>query len=345
MKDFSQCYKKTREIARDLDFKSGFEGAATVGYLGNVTAKTGPAITFHKKLDNLRAALKSEHRKTNKSLGTAIAKAASNAGHHSIGSFLKSFFSTHSLQDRSAAIKMLSHLYLVRRSGAQQVWVYSPPKGYKKWVYDEVAGRSGAKLRRRLSYQRETYSERDKKIMAEATGLAKSWTMWVEVLLAFNLSFTRDTIKDWFCTSDDQVDAALAKLKTGFGRISKVLNGNKLVLSDDPLDRNAGGWKDFAYVYPGEVLDVIYIQKATLDTGKKRNMWLAALTIIHELSHREMRTDDHRYDTDGKLAPGAAGGLTPAKAIDNADNWGYFAADMNWALASGKRKSVSGLIS
>jgi hypothetical protein len=67
-------------------------------------------------------------------------------------------------------------------------------------------------------------------------------------------------------------------------------------------------------------------------------MWLCAETIIHELSHHEMNTQDHRYD-DAGLKPNSAT-FPFAKAIDNADSWGYFALDLAGYLSKADHDRV-----
>ena len=80
----------------------------------------------------------------------------------------------------------------------------------------------------------------------------------------------------------------------------------------------------------------VYIFKLFLDAGEKNDqgqigkLWLCALTVIHELSHKLVDTDDIRYDDDG-LKPGFFR-FTNKSTIKNADSWGYFAADMVGAL-------------
>ena len=99
-------------------------------------------------------------------------------------------------------------------------------------------------------------------------------------------------------------------------------------------------------------MNVIYIQQATLSAALGAKMWDAALTIVHELSHRELKTPDHRYadqgpislgSTKGPISLGSTKGLSTKKAITNADNWGFFAADLNNALSNGVRQTSSGL--
>jgi hypothetical protein len=58
-------------------------------------------------------------------------------------------------------------------------------------------------------------------------------------------------------------------------------------------------------------------------------------TIVHEFSHHEVKTRDHRYDSSG-LKPNKAS-FPYAKAIDNADSWGYFALDLAGYLSDADR--------
>jgi hypothetical protein len=72
-------------------------------------------------------------------------------------------------------------------------------------------------------------------------------------------------------------------------------------------------------------------------TGNSGKLWLCAETIIHELSHHDVSTEDHRYDHAG-LKPKKA--FPYAKAISNADSWGYFAIDLaGYLSASDLKKS------
>jgi hypothetical protein len=64
---------------------------------------------------------------------------------------------------------------------------------------------------------------------------------------------------------------------------------------------------------------------------------MATLAIIHELSHRLIKSKDAVYDFTG-LKPGSV--LTHGHAIVNADSWAYFAADFNGQLPDHKRTSV-----
>jgi hypothetical protein len=55
-----------------------------------------------------------------------------------------------------------------------------------------------------------------------------------------------------------------------------------------------------------------------------------ARIVIHELTHRELKTADHAYEHQG-INPKK---LTAAKAIENADSWAWFCADCAGALTA-----------
>ena len=82
---------------------------------------------------------------------------------------------------------------------------------------------------------------------------------------------------------------------------------------------------------------MIYIEGAfNRYAGNSGMMWLCALTIIHEFSHHDLSTRDHRYDHAG-LKPKKAS-FPYSKAIENADSWGYFAIDLAGYLSDSDRK-------
>jgi len=346
MSKFEQCYKRTRFIVKNLDFFKSLPKENFKANLSLVMGSDGPRRRCHTYLDQLRAAIKNSRRDTNKSEGEVIVVGCGASKAKSVGGLLLGW--TVDLNDRCAAIKMLRHLYLVRMRGGQNVWVFSPPVNYTEWLYDELTGLDQAGLEIWLSEDDEVYSHSDKKAMGDATQQALRWSMFCINALGEPNAKTQAVVKRWFCAAgadEKAVKNVSKKLLSGFKKIACVLNSNKLVLSDEPIDRNGGGWKDYAFVYKSERMNVIYIQSATLAAAKGGKMWDAALTIVHELSHRELGTDDHRYGDDGgKLGPGSGdGALSEKQAITNADNWGYFAADLNGGVQNGWRTYVSGI--
>jgi hypothetical protein len=105
------------------------------------------------------------------------------------------------------------------------------------------------------------------------------------------------------------------------------------VISDEPGDRCGGGWKDWAFIYSAEAMSVIYLQGAWVSKADEATpsnqapLFRCARTIVHELSHEQLRTEDVVYGPNG-LMPEGSGALTPAYALHNADSWAYFSMDV-----------------
>ena len=72
---------------------------------------------------------------------------------------------------------------------------------------------------------------------------------------------------------------------------------------------------------------------------------MCALTIIHELTHMVLNTEDFQYDDSG-LKPGKErrSSEKPGQmfnhinSLKNADSWAYFAADLAGALSKGDKE-------
>jgi hypothetical protein len=75
---------------------------------------------------------------------------------------------------------------------------------------------------------------------------------------------------------------------------------------------------------------VIYVEPAFFsnrDMFKDLKNWTRI--VVHELSHRMVKTKDHRYRHHASgLKPDATdANFTAAKALDNADSWAMFCMD------------------
>uniref|UniRef100_UPI00403F1810 M35 family metallo-endopeptidase n=1 Tax=Massilia sp. W12 TaxID=3126507 RepID=UPI00403F1810 len=125
---------------------------------------------------------------------------------------------------------------------------------------------------------------------------------------------------------------------SSFGKILHVCNSNKFILSDDIIDRNTQPnlWENTYALVRNEKLSVIYIEKVLLGRSGTKLEW--TITIIHELSHHEINTVDHFYSESG-LKPNVAS-FPSARAIENADSWGFYAAHVNGELIQGKISSI-----
>ncbi|GAA5167602.1 hypothetical protein GCM10025770_26530 [Viridibacterium curvum] len=122
-------------------------------------------------------------------------------------------------------------------------------------------------------------------------------------------------------------------LATGYMKIAAACNDSSVVISDEPDDRNTGGWKDWAFIYTAESMSVIYLQGAWLAKAgevapsNQSPLYRCARTIIHELSHKQVSTEDIVYGPKG-LKPEGSTVLTPEYALHNADSWADFCGDV-----------------
>jgi hypothetical protein len=245
-------------------------------------------------------------------------------------------------QDRAALIKTMQHFYLIEKKGGQSVWVLDPPKAYPTWPYDQFAGKSLADLQTELQVDTEVFGDGNRKMMSDSLQLARKWAADAQVMLGSPSATTLETVKRWFhagAASAEDVAASANTLSEGFKQIHAACNSSRVIFSDRPHLRASGSYDNvYASVNEGDVMPVIYIFQVFLDAGKRDpfgnvpKLWLCALTVIHELSHKVSKTEDIRYDDDG-LKPGAS--FTTAQALKNADSWAYFAADLLGALSAG----------
>lgn len=245
---------------------------------------------------------------------------------------------------RAATLKMLKHLYLAGKTGDQTLWVYSPPKAYTKWVYDEIEGQSETAMQAKLGDEDELYTTDQRKVMADAVQHAARACGKVQAELGIKPGAsevdakTVALVRKWFfgdaVPAKNDMDAAVTKLRNGFRDIAVACSNGKLIFSDDPVYRaKPGKWQNFALIKTNEEMMVVYMMKGFLDAAGKPTVaerWLCVETIIHELSHKIIKTDDYVYDFHG-LKPGSD--KFPAGAgLDNADSWGYFACEVSGIL-------------
>lgn len=324
MDSFTEAYALARSVVQSQKFEADWHKfLAADARLGSLLGADGPDPTFADGLDQLR---------------WKILQLAAGTRGDAVLAACKSNPAGGSVEQRAATLKMLWHLYRATQRGGQDVWIYSPPKAFTTWVDAEISG-SETSIKAKLELTEEVYSSGDRTVMCDALGQALGATQKAGIKLASADAGTKATVKAWFAdedTTDAQVDLAVRTLAAGYKKLSAVLNSTTLVFSDEPLDRNGGGWKDWAFVRPTEKMDVVYIQGAFLKAaGSTGRLWICVETIIHELSHRVLGTDDFAYDFKG-LKPSKAR-LPHAKALMNADSWGYFCVDLVGMLSDSDR--------
>lgn len=333
MNVFTEVYDKSVAVLKGSTFEAGWSDR--IAGLKALLEPAGPSVSRAGALDNVRAAVGKGGGKKGGSEGMADA-------------ILKACLcETVGYQERAALIKTMQHFYLVAIKGSQSIWVVDSPQSYTKWTYDYLGGKPLTDLRRDLKEAAEAFGPDNRKMMSDALQLARKWSTDLEVKLAGKDAVIKRKIKRWFhesAATDEQVTATAETLLAGFKRISATCNSNRVIFSDRPHMRADGGSDNvYASVNAKDVMPVIYIFQLFLSAGRRTlfgnipKLWLCALTIVHELSHKLLNTDDIRYDDDG-LKPGA--GFTSGQALVNADSWGYFAADAVGVLSSGTIKKV-----
>jgi len=335
MDNFSEAFEKARTVIKNQKFEDSWQKfLKNEAKISELFEESGPNNTKADALEKIRNKLKSMSRGAvgafflGGGVADTIIKASKNGTENGKDA------------ERAATLKMLRHLYLSSQRGAQDVWTYAGTKAFAKWVYDEITGDEKA-YKYKLGKDTEVYSKGDRKMMCEALALALEWSLFAVTKLGSGDETTKAVVKRWFGdenTTDAQITTAIVTLRNGFQKIANVANSNKLIFSDDPIDRSNGGWKDWAFVYNAEKLNVVYLQGAFLKAGNSGKLWMCALTIIHELSHKVVGTKDYRYDNDG-LKPSTTS-LPHGKAIDNADSWAYFAVDLKGKVSNSDKLRV-----
>jgi len=77
----------------------------------------------------------------------------------------------------------------------------------------------------------------------------------------------KGVVKQYFgdsTTTDIKLGEIMTTLSSGYQKIANACNSSKIIISDEPIDRNGGGWKDWAFIYNAESMKVIYLQNAWL---------------------------------------------------------------------------------
>jgi len=334
MNVFTEVYEKSIDLLKAPSFKDDWK--TLEAGLKSLLQADGPDATKAGALSDLRTTLG----KVSKGKGAASSLAADailDASKEGSPSF----------QERAALLKTMSHFYLVQRKGNQSVWVVDNPKEFSKWSYDLMSGKSSAEVKGILQKTEEVFGVQNRKMMSDSLQLARKWSGDVLVKLGAADAKTQDVVRRWFHedgATDAEVKATIATLLDGFKKITSVCNSTGVIFSDRPHLRTSGKYDNtYASVNAGDVMPVIYIFQVFLQTGRRNvfgqipKLWLCALTVIHELSHKMVRTEDVRYDDDG-LKPSPS--FPRSDAIKNADSWSYCAADLVGALSKGTIQRV-----
>ena len=324
---FTECYKKAHDVIKNQTFSGEWEKfLKTDAPVPSLLASGGPATAHSGVADKVRNKIDGKTWRFlfwGRDEGEVIWEAA--AG------------SSGSQEERAATLKFVRHFYRFEKRGSQDVWIYNPPKKLEKLMFDEIKG-TEEECKRKLKEEKELFSDKELKHMSAALHMG----LWTSLVALIKLWVPDDAakqkVRDWFCTdhsSDVQFNAAMAKLKAGMPKIINCLNSNKLVFTDYP------GWRANRASYMGGAVPggegggfpVIYIEGAFGSyAGNSGMLWTCARTIVHEASHHELRTKDHKYRHNGLKPTGNR--FSHAHALENADSWGCFVIDMAGQLST-----------
>lgn len=327
MNVFSEVYEKSVEMLKTPQLHADWSTIETG--LRALLLQEGPSPTHGGVLDDLRKRL------------AATGKAAKGLAGKAVGDEIVriSQAAKPDFQDRAALVKQMQHFYLVAKKGSQSIWVVDQPKSYGEWDFELFGGKSAVDLPALLSKNDEVFGRENRKMMSDALQLARKWSADTEVKLSGKSTKVDAVIRRWFLqdgASDSDVASVRATLQAGFKKVTATCNSGKVIFSDRPKLRVSGTYDStYASVNGRDAMPVIYIYQLFLKTGKRNllgnipKLWLCALTIVHELSHKLLATEDKRYDYQG-LKPSAS--FPAATALINADSWAYFCGDLLGAV-------------
>jgi hypothetical protein len=335
MKTFTEAYKKACDTVSKQKFAAEWQAFLHgQGRLGDIFCDTGPKADALAAPGMIADKIDKAAAQDKLSSGSVILAAAANP------------LSPGTVRDRAGTLKMARHMRRTEVKGSQSVWVYSPPRAHVSWIFDALTG-SAPTDAACLSQDEELFGDEEIKWMMTALSQALKISEDVKAKvasLAGASEATKEVVKRWFLDEtcgDTELADAMARLNEGFKKIAVACNSPSLVFTDYPdwratRDRFFGGALRGG---EGGGFPVIYLEGAfTRLTGNTGKLWLCVETVIHEMSHHELKTHDHAYDSDG-LKPNAVS-LPYARAIENADSWGYFAVDLAGQLSQADRLRV-----
>jgi Lysine-specific metallo-endopeptidase len=249
---------------------------------------------------------------------------------------------------RVAALEMLRRLWLLTKSGSHKLWVLSLPESYRDWPAEALKAKDYAGIGALVNDDSSHFSADDRKHLSQATRTGLRWIQKAMIVCADPASKKHMPIlKRWFADStstDEDMKRAAATLSEGLKGMAKCINSTFLLIADMPKDRGTEDGKTTnAFVFSDEKIDVIYVEGAFFgknDTFKGLKNWTRI--IVHELSHRVAKTDDHRYRHHASgLKPDAGDpNFKAAKALANADSWAMFCMDCAGEMTSGDYTKV-----
>jgi hypothetical protein len=244
---------------------------------------------------------------------------------------------------RCAAIKLLRHTYYHAKRWNHKMWIVSLPTAYSHWPDRHLVG-TVAEMVAKLGENTEHFSSEERKHMSDATQRGLAWTLKAQVVLddVKDKSKGLRLLKRWFAdedATDEQMRNFAATLKAGLKKIATKMSAGSLIVTDFTPIRHSADADDVGFAAANAFVwadkrDIVYIEKGffTKDASavfqKDSRHW--ARVMVHEMAHREGKTDDVRYGWKG-VRP-VKGTFSSAQAMSNADSWALFVADAAGAM-------------
>lgn len=206
---FSEEFEKAQGVIKGHTFHK--EWTKLVGDLKKVFSADGPSDSGSSALSSLRKrVIEGESQgllKGNKKLSDEAEGILTATSDYDYNKPTATTGVTDATRDKAAALKLLRHLYLLRKRGSHKVWICSLPNSLAQWPSKELAGADISKLRARLSDVSQRFSDEDKKNLSHATQEAMKWVHKALILLASasnkkekssSKDKAREVVKRWF---------------------------------------------------------------------------------------------------------------------------------------------------
>ena len=367
MVDWNRKFRSEYDAAREvLAAADGFdaEWQSVVAQLAQLMGQDGFDVGRAEALDELR------RRATHGGEATRVDEAEGLL--RAIGPAADGGLVADAARRRAAALKLLRHVYLERRSGSRGVWIVALPAEFTDWPSSQFADTAAnvAGARQLLAGRREHFDLAQRRWLGAATSQGLAWCQRAAMVLADARRARGDAsaqradartraralVRRWFAEpglSEAALDRLVATLARGFKDIVASLNRGRFVITDwVPLRAASTGLEAeflrteaFAFRARSEGMDVVYVEGAFFDDiagNVLRGQANWTRILVHELSHLVCGTHDvndgqSRYAWSGI---GPHSGYPSGQAIRNADNWAFFAADCAGALTAGQRATA-----
>lgn len=334
---FDKAYDATRAGIKLDGFAAGAPWNGLVPKLRETLGDTFNADA-HRSMHRLREAMREAAEKTGASEGDFLAAGASVA-------VADGGLAGNDEVRRAAAIKLMRHTYYHAQRDNQKMWIVSLPDAFDQWPHKYLVG-TRSQLVTKLGMGDERFSREDRRKMSEATQRGLTWTLKALIVLGDVTDGSRGLrlLKRWFAqketTADELRNFAKDTLTEGLKKIANKMQAGTMIVTDFVPIRNSNAESDQKAARSNafvtiDARDVIYIEKpffshsATSVFQKDERHW--ARIMVHEMSHREVKTKDHRYGWAG-IKPDKET-LTSAQAMDNADSWALFVANAAGAMS------------